>query len=568
MTRNNWQPLKRHLEASLSELPHSIVEKLSIVECAFLLDVLPVRVELAVFRRRLARQVVCFAPPSTLRHQFARILALWNYEKALLSDKQFSMAIQTLLSAEVAVGGPYHENDHVQVGTNLVIARSLALLAKPLPNLETFFAGIVRSKRLSDREMPESVMIYWLLKVYKSRELHRYVTRRSRQTSWQTVENQIATLAVLGRQLPQNVFEERLAALCKNAVHTLPGGQLHSAAMLLDIIDWHEKRLGIHRHSMKQCQAAVVALAQPIFAARQEPLRSGGLEALHQLTKADNDFEISLLPHIFAHSMKVPFRSSEHFCDTLGAANICTWLAYTIFDDFLDEEAQAAQLPIATVAMRAACDFLQRALPAQPAFWQHAASVFTSVDEACAWEVASCRFQRHGPEVTMAALPHYGNYQVLAARSLAHTLGPVGLARAAGCNARALASIETGLRYYLIARQLNDDLHDWVKDIQAGQVSAVVSAILKDMHIAPGAYQLEPLLAGMRRCFREQTLSRMCRVITKNTTSAKRLLRASGVIYPNADFFYFIDKIEASAQTALNAQAKSRAIMQMFQPHT
>jgi hypothetical protein len=153
---------------------------------------------------------------------------------------------------------------------------------------------------------------------------------------------------------------------------------------------------------------------------------------------------------------------------------------------------------------------------------------------------------------------------VLAARSFAHALTPMAvLAEYAPHSVKKMHHIETAFQHYLIARQLNDDLHDWVKDMQAGQASYVVTAILRDMRVKNDVYDLTALMPAMQRCFRGATMSKICQRMLWHITLSRQHFIKSQLLQPSNDIYILLDNLELSAHHSMDKQAKSQALANM-----
>jgi hypothetical protein len=298
-----------------------------------------------------------------------------------------------------------------------------------------------------------------------------------------------------------------------------------------------------------------------MFMAHPEPLRSSALTVVERVCNADENFEITLLPRFFAHALDTPAHFTNHYYKTLGLANLYLWIAYTIYDDFIDNEGKPAELPVANIALRASLDCFRLVLPNDARFQRYVSGVFAGMDEANAWEVHHCRFAIQDHNVAIAKLPRYGKCTVLAARAFAYALTPMAiLAHLPDGLPKGSRQIEIAFQHLLIARQLNDDLHDWVKDMQAGQASYVVTAILRDMRIKNGAHDLNALLPAMQRRFRRTTMPKVCRTMLCHISLSRQHFAKSRLLQNTNDIYLLLDNLELSAHHSMERRAKSQAL--------
>jgi hypothetical protein len=161
--------------------------------------------------------------------------------------------------------------------------------------------------------------------------------------------------------------------------------------------------------------------------------------------------------------------------ETLGLANLLGWWSYLIQDGLLDRELERPELlPLATALHAAAVRLLARLLPGDQVFWDAFEALSLTAAEAHCWEQGS----RPG-----LAVAGFDDLDRLADRSALLQLAVVAQLRLRGYDqehplGRALTEM---LRHYAIARQIGDDLGDWVDDLQGGRLNYVSARIVQRM---------------------------------------------------------------------------------------
>jgi hypothetical protein len=163
---------------------------------------------------------------------------------------------------------------------------------------------------------------------------------------------------------------------------------------------------------------------------------------------------------------------SQDFLITLGLANLYGWMAYRIYDDFLDGEGNAVKLSFANLCLRELTTIYSSIIP------EKFQKVIDSQDSANTWEVVNARFDPKA--FPPKDIPNYGDLSQLANKSFGHALGPIAILTKLGysSNSFKMKNFLTFFRHYIIARQLNDDAHDWEEDLERGQINAVGVKIL------------------------------------------------------------------------------------------
>ena len=191
-----------------------------------------------------------------------------------------------------------------------------------------------------------------------------------------------------------------------------------------------------------------------------------------RVTRKDYRGQVTLLAYFFRKSLQPQDaeKISDEIVVRLGVANLAGWIAYRIYDDFLDNEGKAELLSLAHMSLRY-CMALYRELLPKEALGTFE-SFMNKVDETNALE----REISYKPKVP----PDYKNYEILGYKSLPHCLGPVTILLTLGytTNSPEIKSCVSFFYHYLIARQLSDDALDWKKDLERGFVNPVAAKIL------------------------------------------------------------------------------------------
>ena len=571
--------LARAIDA-MQTLSEKEIKRLSILDCSFMLSSLPNNDKLATVRASLAQRLCKQLNPSWIEHGngyqvFSALVALLGYQPAKVTGEHLAFAVQRLVDSEVAVGGPYYNTEGaIAVTANAQIAIFIKLVSKPLPNLDAFLADVITAQHFENTEITDTFLLLLLAKTNKHPELPQYVAQHWQQDDWRSPQHIAVALAILkGKARPLEISqafthlrEQQLPTgfwdgdPILQAAPARSGSHFITTALVIGVLaSYHHAQTKNISVGLRRRQRAVTQAARQICNSYSEPLRSSTLTMVSQAGNADKNFEITLLPHFFAQALETPGSLTKQQQITLGMASLYGWIAYTIYDNFLDGEGKPAELPVANIAMRTSVDCFRAALPNHN-FPAYVNDVFTAMEEANAWEVSHCRFPVHAGEIVIAQLPHYGGGANLAARSFAHALAPMAvLVQHTPYTKMHARRIESAFRHYLIARQLNDDIRDWSDDMQAGQASYVVTAILRDSGIKQGAYRLSALLPTMQKRFRRVTLKKICQRILWHTATSRQIFVKSHLLQKTNHMYQLLDSIEQSVEHSLDNHAKIQA---------
>ena len=267
----------------------------------------------------------------------------------------------------------------------------------------------------------------------------------------------------------------------------------------------------------------------------------------------DKKHEIRLLPYWWTRSMG---KKANRRTALLGTANLFGWIAYRIYDDFLDGEGEAERLPIANLLHLKITLSYKKLLPA--GHFHLFERTMEILERANLWEALHCRFTYEDGKAIIKKLPSYGNYSIIAEKSLGHALGPLAVSAAAGAPAKELALTSDFFVHYLIARQLNDDAHDWKDDLEKGFLNPANVLLLKEWKRKHGSFSFDRKkdMDALGVLFWKSVIGKVCRRIFYHTDRARAVLSRIPRVKDRGYMHALIEPLEASARQAL---AESRS---------
>lgn len=439
---------------------------------------------------------------------FQVLAAVGAYRREYITGAMVAAAVRHLTQVQVQPGGPYRSSTvpdgNVDLATNIAIARFLRLVAQPLPKLDTYIVRTARHPLVSPYYTQT-----WPLKQYLHALLPADFTRPAVRTA-------------------RPVLPWRGEPICKNP--HMPDASACGLAALDAARAF--KRQGAKRGAPQASRKtsdpypAIIAATKREAASLEPFLKTIVCAAIDRVRQNDTRHEIGPLAMRFAATLPTQPAISTAILQKLGVANLYAWIAYTIYDDFLDNEGKPNLLPAAAAALRRSVAAFRRALPNDAAFQTLVAGTFDQIDAANTWEVTHCRFAVDGQIITIAALPKYSSMKRLYQRSLSHSLPVMGVVAAARIplDSHAAHTVHEAFKQYLVVRQLSDDLRDWKEDVRAGRISPVVAHLLASLGIKPGKYKLPALVASMERQFWQHSLLAICQEIKARIAEAQSML--------------------------------------------
>lgn len=410
---------------------------------------------------------------ASMEEMSLRLLGIKIYKPNDLDGELVARLVRRLVSSEVKVGGPYSDNSSPEFFTNAIIAQLLTSLNLKMPNLITY----LQAEQISIFDQ-FSLKDYWAIQ-WPNKLIDASTTRPPLSNS---ISDMVATICL-----------EKLSA---------------------------KKYIKTSNIVQKQVKRSLSTLSLEL------QKTSGDVYDL--LCIADRDGEISLLSRYFVESLKINHTLKPRTITKLGVANFYAWMAYSIYDDFIDDEGVPRLLPFANVMHRnSLIEYLETVTKQDKSFVEN---VYNLVDTANAWEISNCRFPVTSINIKILEIPDYKNGQVLADRAFGHVLGPVLIANTLKLSQKQKNDLELGLRFYLISRQLNDDLHDWKEDIRNGHISYILAFLLNKAKIKQGTYEISKLITKLEIYFWEQGFELVNKEIHGYLKESFNAFEACGVV--------------------------------------
>lgn len=538
--------------------------------------------------------------PNDLDDTACALAGLYLHDPKLLDSAQLANMVRLLIAAETEVGGPYrtwlvHKNtskqwQDVDLVVNCNIQYLLQLVAEPLPKLAAMIGGSIGSDGFQSSYYPIPIAVcYFLARVCppanRSR-LANFIVRQQKDSLWQSPLQTAwacSALCRLGVRPPQKALEYLLAQ--QRADGSWPaefvwlderrgprpryaGSSSLSTAFALEALSCSYAPQAKQPPTNKTLRPAfqdIVLRVKRDIDTWPFSLRPQAQMMLEKVQQGDTGQELVLLPQLFAGSLRHTNTSADLLA-VLSAANVFGWMAYRIYDDFLDSEGQVSLLPVANTAMRASLRLFRQALPNDQAFQRQVQSLFIRIDAANAWEATHCRIAADSHSVTVGALPKYPSATFLAERSIGHALTPLAVLAASGIPAdhpKARLFL-AGFRHYLAARQLHDDLHDWQEDLRNGRISYIVARLLRDSEIKPARLSIAVLLPQLERQFWYASLPELCAETKHQLEKTNQSWAAAGLFLPENDFFQCVARLDRGIQQTLEAQKNALDFLRSY----
>ncbi len=518
---------------------------------------------------KFSKEFTTMPYPDDLDDTFCALNALFLFDRKLIPGPAYAYIIQLLTKVEVSEGGPYKTWlvskktsgwDDVDVVVNSNITYFLLMQEVILPNLHSLFKERLKERNIYSPYYPTLYpFFYFLSRFYKDKKSIENIllTNRNKEGYWDNPLNtSLAVLALLKGKFPPRKLKNSIEYLLENRnnVHWQPyafcidparksktyyaASPALTTAFCLAAISLFKKRTEEIKPQGKNSETNIYKkeiVNSKFFQFDDENLTEMGAKLLKKITAK----EIPLMPFYFHQTLGRNGKAiSKKDVILLGQANVLGWLAYTIYDDFLDEEGSPKLLPLANIYLRRLIHIYDTAFSTNQTVALFFHKILDIIEQANYWEITSCRllFYDDKLEISDLKLPDYSDLTQLAYKSLGHGLGPLTMLLLLGYKEESeeFIALYNFFIDYLIAKQLHDDAHDWEEDLSKGHISFVVALILKKAMkkkiITKRKVVLKNIIPKLQKLFWYEIIEEVCSHIYDHVKKAQQELESSSII--------------------------------------
>lgn len=524
--------------------------------------------------------------PDDLDDTACAMAALMRQDASWVDPARLGAFARLLVAAEQAVGGPYNtwlidtvetpQWRHIDPAVNANIGYALAQQAVLPGSLKAYIEQIIEQDNYqSAYYVGELPTIYFICRWYSGRLqslLRQKITTMLLTPPADSLQLALLLLSALHLGVPLVKLRHVAAQLQRQ------GQDDHWAASALyidPVYDGQQHYGGSEAITTAFALAALTAYATPISSlatplhkrvkagvmpqVRQDAshipntaLRREYIEHIRRMFAAKDAEQVCNVGALL--SKVVPWQVSKPTQRLLSLASVNGWLAYTQYDAVLDGGA-VRSINLANIAHRRSFNYFMRAAGESTALQSYVQQVFDTMDSANAWELAHARASVINERVQVRSLPDFGDYGQLAERSLGHSLpGILVMAHHYELHHAKVATLQQYYRHFLIARQLNDDAHDWEDDLRAGRITAVVALLLSTKRTV----HLNTDMDALRLQFWRHTIDEVADLIAKHLRLAEAALELLGETIDSSVFYAWTASLARA--TAMAQQKRNEAL--------
>ncbi|OQA04915.1 MAG: hypothetical protein BWY68_00061 [bacterium ADurb.Bin400] len=540
--------------------------------------------------------------PDDLDDTSCALAALMKYKAELVTGEVMASLVRLLTSVESKEGGPYATwlvppsspkvwRD-VDLAVNCNIAYLLSLHDISMESINAMVEEAASLDSYCSSYYPSCFpIIYFISRFYQGEKKDHIVrfllSRQNQDGSWGNyLDSSLAVSALLnfGYQgdltncieflLKLNIADPPAIPFYVGANPTQDGNNYYdgspalTAAMCVEALNKYSRQSTVLSGQLKVANHTKV-IQKRILELANKRAEWSGKELGGELNKLTNDLansrngeQILLLPDIFNKCISAP-TTDESMIVSLGLANLYGWIAYTVYDDFLDDEGQSKLLPLANLCLRELTAIYATLLPKSTEMAKVFRRIMDGIDKANEWEIRSCRSELSRDRLILPdSLPDYSDRSVLSDRSLGHALGPLAILLEQGYLESSLEfkSTLSFFQHYIIAKQLNDDAHDWEVDLKRGHLSYAVVLILalwKQRHQQRKTVSFTNDWQELESIFWHEVIDEICVTALEHLRLASRSLQENRILANSAPLERLLKPIEDSTKQAITEKRKA-----------
>lgn len=556
--------------------------------------------------------------PDDLDDTFCALSALFQYNPKLIDGSAMAKIVTLLTAVEKKEGGPYRtwlvsqDADEVWKDVDLVansnIAYFLSLQDISLQSIKALIESAIETENYTSPYYPSVYpIIYFISRFYKGKKTKKVrdflLSKREANGKWENPQNTaLAISSLFNLNTPIDKLEKSVVYLMRNqtmgswkpytfCIDLIVGKKKYYAgssavttALCLEAMGKYQKQLSkiasapvdvtksqvatspLYKKQAEKVYKEVVKQARQRFSSLNNELKIQALKCLEATLKKDKDKQIGLMPYFFNVSLGEKGKNvPKNLLIKLGLVNLYGWIAYSIYDDFLDDEGDPKLLSVANVCLRESTTIYNNILPKKTGFPAFMQEVVDTIDAANTWEVNHCRIKIKSSELKIQGfkIPDFGDFSRLAHRSLGHALGPAVILYFLGYNTSSpeLKNLMRFFKHFLIARQLNDEAHDWEKDLKMGQINAVGAQILKKVKNK----KLKVTVGQLQEVFWHKVVVDICQTILKHTQLSQKALKKISIITNPSLLEQLLIPIEYSVHKALKEREETLKFLRAYE---
>lgn len=538
--------------------------------------------------------------PDDLDDTFYAWSALYNTNKKLLTGKAQAQLVKLLVQTEVNEGGPYNtwliankDDDNwtdIDIAVNSNIAYFLKLQDISLDSLDEFLCDRIKRKQLTSPYYAGEIPIYYFLARSNCRTESSVLCElihNNLDHSLSCLEKSLLVSAALRLKIKSPLINDLIQSIIvsqhkngswpssnfyyyvdQNKNSSYVKARVITTAFCLEALSLYEKNIRAPKfHSKTKAPAIISAIdhiVQRESADVPNNIRAEYNHILERLFDQDrrSQYIITMTPAFVWSSLSqsIQKRLSQKHLSEAGLISFYGWAAYTVYDDVIDSDLEVKDLLLGNLFSRRLYQHLESLTKQEnlKSFRKFYTSILDGMEAANYLEIQTNSFDEH---MKTGGYPDYSDKTLLAEKSMGHVLGTIYLLVEAGFDlkSRLIINLVGFFKHFLIARQMNDDAHDWEADLKKGVINSASSEIFKIMpHNKRGADDL------YQQIFWKQVVPNYNKEIMTHLNQARLIVESTNEIANKKQFLKLLKPIEIATTEAIDEREKALEFMKTY----
>lgn len=460
--------------------------------------------------------------PDDLDDTFCALSAIFKVAPELVKGDTWAQVVATLTHTEITPGGPYNtwlvdsDQDNsvwqdIDIAVNSNVAHFLLLHDIQLEPLQRYLISQCKIHKLRSPYYAGEIPILYFLSRTDLNEATQIIQKNILNYlthSLSSLELSLCLTSLIRLGFQDSLIDERMTELLNQQ---LPSGhweaddfyyyrdiqvksdyirsEVLSSAFALEALNLYQNY--VWKTKPKSRNQPLETLRSNIYQITQEQLQQlpNVFEKkvntiFEQIIEIDHrsQFLISLTTANVWHSMRPVLRQeiSRDQLLEISMIGMYGWLSYTVMDDVIDRDKDVAWLMVSNLFQRLLHQQLEKSSQIMPHSSKYRGCytrILNTMEAANYIELTQYRFQQDKLPKKIQPL----EYSTLSHKSLGHVIGPLSLLMFLGYTDKSpeFKSIYAYFSNFLIARQMNDDAHDWEEDLNRGFINSAAERILR-----------------------------------------------------------------------------------------
>jgi hypothetical protein len=515
-----------------------------------------------------------FPVPDDLDDTFCAAQALFLNNPQRIPASRIARLIKLLTSQETHAGGPYktwivppnfskHWQD-VDLAINCNIAYFLSFFDVQLENLNKIFEKAIAQKTYTSPYYATPYpVLYFLSRAYKGSktgQMIKFIISKRNQGKWKNPQDTaLAVSALLNLGAPIKEAKKAVAyltALKPQEITAFPfcmdpqqGGKKYAAgsksltaALILEALVKYKKARKLKNKAEEKFYISIAEKIHKDARTLTQPLRKEAFYWISKVLDSDKNHKIVLTTYWSCSGI-------SKITQLASLATFYGWMVYLLQDQMLDGDAGPELIPIANYFQTQLNSIIVNLELKGIKAHQLLNKLCRTMDGANLFELNNLQLRVPTREpIVLTKLPtRYLNHKLLAAKSAGFAFGPLLMSKNSG----------KFFHHYLIARQLNDDAHDWEKDLEKGRLNSVSTVLIaKWQRLYPNKrLTLAKAVNELRPVFWNSVIANIIRQI--NTHCKKAIIQ-------NKKMLPLVAPLQNAAKQAMEQQRQAHALLKIF----